>query len=165
MRALYLIPGFVCLFIGGTFLLVYRHSRVRQDASERSMTAWAWAKLVDTGSRSEYNYENRRKTVYFGVYEFDSADGQHISSASDFGYYNPKDVPGTKGNMVKVRYNPRNPTEFALSEEQAVSDAVLPKFKRTGILLTVLGILLTTAAIFALLGFFDPILDRLVNQA
>ena len=111
-----------------------------------------------------YKYENRHKTVYFGVYEFDSADGQHISSASDFGYCDPKDIPGTRGNMVKVRYNPRNPTEFALSEEQAVSDTVLPKFKRIGILLTVLGIFLTTVTVVALLGFFEPILDRLLNQ-
>ena len=165
MRALYLIPGLVCLCLGGVFLLLYRHMCIRQEASDRSLTAQAWAKLVETGSRIEYNYDNRRETVYFGIYEFDAADGQHISSASDFGYLSPKDVPGTQGNMVKVFYNPNNPSEFALSEEQAVSKTIWPKFKKTGILLTVIGVLLTVAAIVVLLGFFDSILDSLMSQA
>ena len=165
MRALYLIPGFACLFIGSIFLLIYQRICEQQDASERSLTGQAWAKLVDTGSRSEYNYENRSKIVYFGVYEFDTADGQNIYAASSFGYCDPKDIPGTKGNMVKVRYNPGNPTEFAVLDEQAVSDTVLPIFKRTGVFLAVLGVLLTVAAIIAMLGFFDPILERLVSQA
>ena len=156
MRALYLIPGLVCLCLGGVFLLLYRHMCIRQEASDRSLTAQAWAKLVETGSRIEYNYDNRRETVYYG---------QHISSASDFGYLSPKDVPGTRGDMVKVFYNPNNPSEFALSEEQAVSKTIWPKFKKTGILLTVIGVLLTVAAIVVLLGFFDSILDSLMSQA
>lgn len=163
MRALYLIPGLACLFIGSIFLLIYRRICDQQDASERSLTGQAWAKLVDTGSRSEYNYENRSKIVYFGVYEFDTADGQNIYAASSFGYYDPKDIPGTKGNMVKVRYNPGSPTEFAVLDEQAISDKVLPIFKRIGIFLTVLGVLLTVVAIVAMLGFFDLILERLMN--
>ncbi len=164
MKVLYCIPGCVCLFLGVVFLLLYRHNHVRQEASERSLTSQAWAKLVDTESRLEYDYDNRRKTVYYGVYEFDSVEG-HISSASNFGYCSPKDIPGARGNMVKILYNPRDPAEFALPEEQAVSATIWPKFKKTGILLTVLGLLFTAAAIAVLLGFFDPILDSLMNQA
>ena len=165
MRALYLIPGLVCLFLGAVFLLVFRSSRVRQEVSERSMTAQAWAKLAGTGSRPEYDYENRSHIVHYGIYEYDTADGQHISSASDFGYYDPKDIPGTRGNMVKVRYNPREPAEFALSEEQAVAKTIWPKFKKTGILLTFLGIVLTAAGVAAILGLFDSLPDSLLSQA
>ena len=82
----------------------------------------------------------------------------HISSASDFGYGNPKDVPGAQGNMVKARDNPKNPTEFGLLEEQAVSKTVLPVFRKVGIILSVIGILLTAAAIAAILGLFDSLL-------
>ena len=157
MRALYFVPGLACLFIGVMFLLVYRRSNIADEASERSMNAQGWAKLADTGSRLEYNYENRSRTVYYGVYEYDTADGQHISSASDFGYGNPKDIPGTQGNMVKIRYNAKNPTEFALLEEQAVSKTVLPSFRKVGIILSVLGILLTATAVAAILGLFDSL--------
>ena len=162
MRALFFIPGVVCLFIGVVFVLVFRYRTIADEKSERSMIAQGWAKLVDTGSRLEYDYNNRARTVYYGVYEYDTADGQHISSASDFGYGNPKGIPGAQGNMVKVRYNPNNPTEFVLSEEQAVSKTVLPVFRKVGIILSVIGVLLTAAAIAAILGLFDSLLYGLI---
>ena len=162
MRALFFIPGVACLFIGVVFLLVFRYRTIADEKSERSMIAQGWAKLVDTGSRLEYDYNNRARTVYYGVYEYDTADGQHISSASDFGYGNPKGIPGAQGNMVKVRYNPNNPTEFVLSEEQAVSKTVLPVFRKVGIILSVIGVLLTAAAIAAILGLFDSLLYGLI---
>ena len=164
MRALLFNPGVVCLFIGVVFVLAFRYRTIADEKSERSMIAQGWAKLVDTGSRLEYDYNNRARTVYFGVYEYDTADGQHISSASDFGYGDPKDIPGTRGNMVKVRYNPNSPTEFALLEEQAVSRTVLPVFRKVGITLSVLGILFTAAAIAAVLGLFDSLLDGLIKS-
>ena len=162
MRAFFFIPGVACLFIGVVFLLVFRYRTIEDERSERRLIAQGWAKLTDTGSRLEYNYENRSRTVYFGVYEYDTADGQHISSASDFGYGNPKDIPGTQGNMVKIRYNPKSPAEFVLTEEQALSKTVWPKFKEVGIRLTIIGLFLTAAAAALLLGFFDPILDSLM---
>ncbi len=165
MRALFFIPGLVCLFLGGIFFVVYKRCTIADAESERSMIAQGWAKLVDTGSRLEYDYKNRSRTVYYGVYEYDTADGQHISSASDFGYGNPKDIPGTQGNMVKIRYDPNNPTAFALPEEQAVSRTVLPAFRKVGIILTVLGVLLTAAAIAAILGLFDSLLNGLIMSA
>ena len=124
MSALLFIPGGVCLFLGVVFLLISRYGSTRAEESEHRMTAQGWAKLVDTGTRTEYNYENRARTVHFGVYEYDTTDGQHISSASSFGYGNPKDVPGTGGNMVQVCYNPNDPNEFALLKEQAVSKTI-----------------------------------------
>ena len=162
MRALFFIPGVVCLFIGVVFLLVFRYRSIAEEKSERSMIAQGWAKLVDTGSRLKYDYNNRSRTVYYGVYEYNTADGQYISSASDFGYGNPKDIPGVQGNMVKVRYNPNNPTEFVLLEEQSVSKMVLPVFRKVGIILTVIGVLLTAAAIAAILGLFDSLLFDLI---
>ena len=162
MRALFFIPGVACLFIGVVFLLVFRYRSIADEKSERSMIAQGWAKLVDTGSRLEYDYNNRARTVYYGVYEYDTADGQHISSASDFGYGNPKGIPGAQGNMVKVRYNPNNPTEFVLLEEQAVSKTVLPVLRKVGIILLVIGVLLTAAAIAAILGLFDSLLYGLI---
>ena len=162
MRALFFISGVGCFFIGVVFVLVFRYRTIADEKAERSMIAQGWAKLVDTDSRSEYDYNNRARTVYFGVYEYDTADGQHISSASDFAYGNPKDIPGTQGNMVKVRYNPNSPTEFVLLEEQAVSKTVLPAFRKVGIFMLILGILLTAAAIAAALGLFDSLLDSLI---
>lgn len=165
MSALLFIPGGVCLFLGVVFLLLFRYGSTRAEASEHRMTAQGWAKLIDTGTRTEYNYENRARTVHFGVYEYDTTDGQHISSASSFGYGNPKDVPGTGGNMVKVCYNPNDPNEFALLEEQAVSKTIWPVFRKVGFILSVLGILLTAAAVAALLGLFDFLPEKLIDQA
>lgn len=154
MTVFFLIPGVVCLFLGVVFLLLYRRSSTRAEVSERSMTGKVWAKLADTGSRTEYDYDNRSRTVYFGIYEYDTADGQHLSAASDFGYIDPKDIPGARGNMVKARYNPNAPAEFALEEEQSVSRTVWPKFKKIGMILTALGILFAAAAVAAMLGLF-----------
>ena len=66
--------------------------------------------------------------------------------------------------MVKIHYNPKNPTEFALDEEQAISKTVWPKFRRVGILLTVLGILFTLAGVAVILGFFEPLFSSLLGQ-
>ena len=162
MRALFFIPGVVCLFIGVVFLLVFRYRSIAEEKSERSMIAQGWAKLVDTGSRLKYDYNNRSRTVNYGVYEYNTADGQYISSASDFGYGNPNDIPGAQGNMVKVRYNPNSPTEFVLLEEQAVSKTVLLSFRKIGIILSVLGILFSAAAIATILGLFDSLLYGLI---
>ena len=67
--------------------------------------------------------------------------------------------------MVKIRYNPNNPTEFVLLEEQDVSRTVLPSFRKIGIILSVLGILLTATAVAAILGLFDSLLNGLIMSA
>ena len=67
--------------------------------------------------------------------------------------------------MVKIRYNPNNPTEFVLLEEQDVSRTVLPSFRKIGIILSVLGILFSAAAIAAILGLFDSLLNGLIMSA
>ena len=163
MRALYLIPGLVCLLLGAVFLLLYRYLLTKQGTRDRSITVPTWGKLVDTGERTEYNYENRAHTVHYGIYEFDTLDGQHISAASGFGYYDPDRIPGTQGKMVKIFYNPNNPTEFALQEEEELSKTIWPTFRKVGIGLTVLGILLTAGAVAAILGVFDPLLEGLMS--
>ena len=165
MSALYLVPGLACLFVGGIFLLVYRSSRIRQDTLEQQFTARAWAKLADTESGTEYNYENRPRTVYYGIYEFDTVDGQHIFSASEFTYHDPKDIPGTQGNMVKIRYDPQKPTDFSLPEEEAIAKDVWPAFRKIGIGMIILGVVLTAAAAAAILGFFGPFAAELLRQA
>ena len=164
MRALYLIPGLVCLFLGGFFLLIYRSSRIKQETTDRDITAQTWGRLVDTESRTELDYKNRAHTVYYGIYEYETADGQHISSASGYSYHTLQDVPGTQGNAVKLLYNPKKPDEFILPEEQAAFKAIWPQFRKTGIGLTILGIVLTAAAVAALLGIFDLLFDTLLSQ-
>ena len=67
--------------------------------------------------------------------------------------------------MVKIRYNAKNPTEFALLEEQAVSRSVRPVLKRIGIWMTILGILLTATAVAAISGLFDSLLNGLIMSA
>ena len=164
MRVLYLIPGLVCLFLGGVFLLFFRSSRNKQETIDREITAQTWGRLVDTESRTERDYENRTRTVYYGIYEYDTADGQHVSSAADYSYHTLQNVPGTQGNTVRVLYNPKKPDEFILPEEQAAFKAIWPKFKKTGIGLTVLGAVLTLAAVAAIFGVFDPLFDTLLSQ-
>ena len=164
MRALYLIPGLVCLFLGGIILLIYRSSRIKQETTERDITAQTWGRLVDTESRTELDYKNRARTVYYGIYEYETADGQHISSVSGYSSHTLQDVPGTQGNAVKLLYNPKKPDEFILPEEQAAFKAIWPQFRKTGIGLTILGIVLTAAAVAALLGIFDPLFDTLLSQ-
>ena len=165
MVLFFLIFALASLFIGGMFLVVYRRKCAEQDAWDRSVTAEAWARLADTGSRTEYDYDNRAHTVYFGIYEYDTADGQHVSAASDFGYGNLKDVPGTQGRAVKIRYNLKQPTECYLPEERAVAETVWPKFRKIGLFLLVLGVLFLTAAAAAWLGVFRPITEALSSQA
>jgi hypothetical protein len=60
---------------------------------------------------------------------------------------------------VQVCYDPRNPTDFALPEEQALALTVWPKFQKTGIGLTVLGVLLILAAAAVIFGGFNPFPD------
>ena len=161
MEGLYLIPGLVCLFLGVVFHLVFRYGCSRQEEMDRTIKGQTWGKLTGTGSRTEYDYNNRSRTMYYGIYEYQAADGRHYSSASDFGYSNPDDVPGTGGNMVKILYDPDKPTVFVIPEEKAISIGVWSSFRKPGILLTIIGILLTVAAVAGILGFFDPILKSL----
>ena len=161
MEGLYLIPGLVCMFLGAVFLLLFRYLCSQQEKKDRTIKAQTWGKLTGTGSRTEYDYNNRSHTVYYGIYEYQAADGRYYSSASDFGYGDPDDVPGTGGNTVKILYDPDRPTEFALPEERIISISVRPTFKKVGIILTVIGVLLTAVTAAGLLGFFDPILKSL----
>ena len=62
---------------------------------------------------------------------------------------------------MKILYDPDRPTEFALAEERAISVSVWPTFKKVGIILTVIGVLLTAVTAAGLLGFFGPILGSL----
>ena len=155
MKAMFLLPGLVCLILGVVFLFVFRNSSLKQETMDRNYTSRTWAKLVNTETRREYDYNNRARTVHYGIYKFDTAAGEHITGASDFGYADLKKVPG---GTVEIFYNPDNPSEFYLPEEHAVSKATLPKFREVGIKLVVLGILLTIAAIAFLAGAFDWIL-------
>ena len=161
MLLFFLIFGIGCLFLGGVFFLVFRRSRARHETLSRALTAEAWARLTDTGSRTEYDIRDRAHTVHYGVYEYDTADGQHLSAASDFGYHDAAEIPGAQGRAVKIRYNPRHQEEFALTEEQAVSETVWPKFRKIAILLIVLGILFLAAAAAAGLGLLPSLLDLL----
>ena len=161
MEGLYLIPGLVCLFLGVVFLLLFRYLRGRQEQMDRTIKAQTWGKLTGTGSRTEYDYNNRARTVYYGIYEYEAADGRYYSAASDFGYCGPDSVPGTGGNMVKILYDPDKPTEFALAEERAISVSVWPTFKKVGIILMLIGVLLTAVTAAGLPGLFDPILESL----
>lgn len=63
--------------------------------------------------------------------------------------------------MVKILYDPDKPTEFALAEERAISVSVWPTFKKVGIILMVIGVLLTALTAAGLLGVFDPILESM----
>ena len=157
IKAMSLFPGLVCLLLGVVFLLVFRGSRLRQEMMDRNFTSRTSAKLVDTETKTEYDYNNKASTRHYGIYEFDTAAGEHITAASDFGYAILEQVPG---ETVEIYYNPDNPTEFYLPEEHATTEATMPKFREVGIKLIVLGVLLTIAAIAFLAGAFDGITKR-----
>ena len=161
MSGLYLIPGLVCLVLGAGFLLIFRYSSTKENELGHRVKAKAWAKLTDTGSRIEDEFNNRRRTVYFGIYEYDTDDGQHISSPSAFGYTRPDIIPGAKGNMVNILYNPDKPSEFVLTEEQERTASILPTIRKAGITFIVIGVPLTVLAVAGILGLFDPILKSL----
>ena len=155
MRFLLLIPGLACLFLGAVFLLVFRMSRNKQEEEEQRFTGRAWARLADTGSKSERDPDGRAHTVYFGIYEYDTADGQRVTSACEFCYGNEQDIPGTQGNMVKICYDPQKPADYALPEEQAITLRIMPKVKKNGIWLMILGVLLTLAAAAVISGVIN----------
>ena len=163
MRAFYLIPGFVCLFIGGIFLLICRWSRIKQETADVNLTGRTWARLTGTGERMEWDYNNRSHIVYYGVYEYDTADGQHISSASEFNYHDLKSIPGAQGRMVSIRYDPENPAAFDLEEEQDITRSALPKYRKIGIRMMILGGLLAIAAVAAMLGAFDKLIAGILG--
>lgn len=162
MSWLYLIPGLICLIIGAGFLLLFRYSNTKENELGHRVKAKAWAKLIDTECRIEDSYNNRTRTVYFGIYEYDTDDGQHISSASAFGYTSPDIIPGAKGNMVNILYNPDKPSEFVLPEEQEHTASILPTIRKAGITFIVIGVPLTVLAVAGILGLFDPILKSLL---
>ena len=163
MSWLYLIPSLICLIIGAGFLLLFRYSNTKENELGHRVKAKAWAKLTDTGSRIEDRYNNRTYTVYYGIYEYDTDDGQHISSASAFGYTSPDIIPGAKGNMVNILYNPDKPSEFVLPEEQEHTASILPTIRKAGITFIVIGVPLTVLAVAGILGLFDPILKSLLD--
>ena len=164
MDGLFFIPGAVCLLLGIIFLLVFRTLRIKEEKSDRSLKGEAWARLTDTKEKLEEDLDDKVRRVYFGIYEYDAADGQHISSTSDATYYDRKDIPGAQGNMIKIRYNPNDPAEFAIPEEQTASKSIWMKFRKIGIELIVLGVLLLTAATAGILGLFDPLISRLFGS-
>ena len=84
MSGLWLIPGLVCMFLGAVFLLLFRYLCSQQEKKDRTIKAQTWGKLTGTGSRTEYDYKNRSRTVYYGIYEYQAADGRHYSAASGF---------------------------------------------------------------------------------
>ena len=163
MKALYLVPGLICLLLGCIFTMVARHSRMELEAQDRNMTARAWAKLSDAKSRIERDIDKKSYTRYYGIYEFDTADGRHVTAASHYGYYDPKRLPGAEGVPVEILYNPESPEEFAFPEEQAMTRTVAPEFKSWGVKLTVIGLILTVAAIAGMLGAFDTLLAKFME--
>ncbi|MGX8721106.1 MAG: hypothetical protein ACSW79_08425, partial [Eubacteriales bacterium] len=68
---------------------------------------------------------------------------------------------GTQGRPVKIHYNPKHPEEFALTEEQAVSETIWPKFRKIAIFMIILGVLFLAAAAAAGLGLL-PSLSHLL---
>ena len=67
-----------------------------------------------------------------------------VRAENENGYGLARDVPGP---LVTILYNPNNPTEFFLPEEQASFQKSYPGLRRTGIALLVFGILLLVACV------------------
>ena len=157
MEMLFLIFAFVCLIIGSVFVLLHRYTQAKYEAQGRDCTGESWATLTGTETRSEMGYNHRIRQVTYGTYHYITADGQNISAVSGFGYSGTESLPGADGRPVKIRYNPKNPEEFIHPEEQVITGSVLPIFRKVGILLLILGIVFSLAAVAAWLGVFDSL--------
>ena len=69
-----MIPGAVCLLLGGAFILLFRYSRKEQEDADRRLIAEAWGMLADIEERTEEDIEKRVCTRYYGIYEYDAAE-------------------------------------------------------------------------------------------
>lgn len=163
MDALFLIPGAVCMLLGGAFILLFRYSRREQEDTDRRLTSEAWGTLADIEERTEEDIDKRVCTRYYGIYEYDTADKQRVSAAAAFGYYSPEDVPGAQGELVNFLYDPNEPTKIGFPKEREEALSVWPKLRKSGIVLLVIGGILTAAAAAGLLGAFDALFENLLN--
>ena len=162
MKFLFLLPGLVCLLMGYVFLQLFRNRLRKEEASARNYTAKARARLVGNGERESIDYKYTY-TVYCGIYEFNTADGQLVSAPSEFSYRSPEQIPGADGETVEICYDPDHPTDFSLTQEQTVSGSVLPSMRKGGITLLVIGGILTAVAAAGLLGAFDSLFKSLLG--
>ncbi|MBR3317568.1 MAG: DUF3592 domain-containing protein [Atopobiaceae bacterium] len=143
MGLFFLIFGVTLTLLGVTFLsITFFVARQRAGLEERC-SASTEATLIDAVSRST-EYSNRVHVTQHGIYAYQTMDGMEVRAENENGYGLARDVPGP---LVTILYNPNNPTEFFLPEEQASFQKSYPGLRRTGIALLVFGILLLVACV------------------
>ena len=150
MSLLFLIFGLTLVGIGVVFIIAFRAAIRRQEEVAQKLTTEGFAVLSGTDTKTDTDIDDHSRTVYYGIYEYDTADGRHISSAANMTYGDPADIPGTKGDRVRILYNSDNPTDFVIPSEQIAVADIWPKLRTIGIGLLAGGVCLTVlAAVFA----------------
>lgn len=147
MGLFFLIFGVTLIILGISFLAISRFSEVQQPALNERCSVPTEAELVGTERRST-EWRHKIQVTYHGVYAFTAQDGVHYRAENKVGYARPDDVPES---VVSIRYNPDNPGEFVLPEEQErIANAqIIPGLRRAGIVMLVLGVpLMVAAAVF-----------------
>ena len=143
MSLFFFIFGFALAAIGGAFLAIIYYIKKKQNEADQTYNAWAEAELVDWVNHID-TFDERTHDTFHGIYTFETEQGMRVKTESDYGYGAPEDIPGP---VVKIRYNPADPLEFVIPEEQASTSSALPGFQKTGIGLLVLGISLLAAGV------------------
>lgn len=145
MGLFFLIFGVTLTLLGVAFAAAMRFVGKAQAGLRERCRVSAEAELVDTVYRS-IEFSDEIRISYHGVYTFRTKDGRHMRAENEYGYSLPEEVAGP---LVTILYNPDNPAEFLLPEEQEriEKDQVLPGLWRAGIVMLILGVPLIIAGV------------------
>ena len=145
MGLFFLIFGATLVLLGVGFVAICHFSEQHQSALDERCSVLAKAELVGT-ERQSTRRSHKIEVTYHGVYAYTAKDSVRVKAQNTVGYARSDDVPGP---VVDIRYNPANPGEFVLPEEQLrIANAqVLPGLRRAGIVMLILGVPLLIAAV------------------
>ena len=119
-KSLYILPLMLFLlgifFLGITFLV----DKMMQSSKNRC-TYECWARMVDTKRVRHSNSEGHDFFTLNGVYEYTIYNGQTVTAVSTIGYGG---VEKNVGKQYKIKYNPEQPTEFYVPEEESKMNIV-----------------------------------------
>ena len=148
MGLVLLIFGVTLTLIGLGFLVIPHIVGKHQAGLVERCSVSAEAELVDHECRS-IEFTDDISVTYHGVYAFQTDDGVRVQAENKSGYGRPDEIPGP---LVTIKYNPNNPGEFIIPDEQAqiAESKVLPGLRRGGIAMLACGVPLAVIAIVLL---------------
>ena len=145
MGLVLLIFGVTLTLLGIGFLVIPQIVGKHQAELVERCSVTAEAELVGNECRS-IEFTDDTSVTYHGVYAFQTDDGVSVRAENKSGYGHPDEIPGP---LVTIKYNPNNPGEFVIPDEQAsiAESQILPGLRRGGIAMLVVGVPLVIAAV------------------